>query len=120
MKSNKIIYWLSTSIMCLIFLFSAFLYVFGHDIASVCYAVIGFPTWILYPSALLKVLGVVAILSRKSSLLKEWAYAGFFFCFLLATSSHMAINDGECIPSMVAIVLLFVSYFTKKKTIFHN
>lgn len=101
--------------MCLIFLFSAFLYVFGHDIASVFYAVIGFPTWILYPSALLKVLGVVAILSRKSSLLKEWAYAGFFFDVLFATMAHLAVGDGQHPLSILALVVTIISRIYENK-----
>jgi hypothetical protein len=60
-------------------------------------------------------LGVIAILSKQSKTLKEWAYAGFFFDFLLALSAHLNVGDGEFIPATVAIILLFVSYFLDKK-----
>jgi len=115
MKTTKIIYWISTSLMCLIFLFSAFLYVFGHDIAAGFYKVIGFPIWILYPSALLKVLGVIAVLSKKSNLLKEWAYSGFFFDVLFATMAHLAVGDGQHPLSILALIATVVSRIYENK-----
>ena len=76
---------------------------------------LGFPTYIIYPLAIAKILGLVAIWTKKSETLKEWAYAGFFFNFLLAATAHININDGEFAPALVAMVLLFVSYFFEKK-----
>jgi len=47
--------------------------------------------------------------------LKEWAYAGFFFDFVLAFFAHFMVNDGEFAPALVALVLLFTSYGSWKK-----
>ncbi len=44
---------------------------------------IGFPTYLIIPLMSAKTLGLIAIWSNKSQLLKEWAYSGFFFLFLL-------------------------------------
>ena len=108
---EKIIYWIATGIMCAVFLFSSFMYLTKYDMITQAYQNLGFPTWMIYPSAILKILGVVAILSRKSKLLKEWAYAGFFFDFVLALGAHLTVNDGEFGGALVALVLLFASYF---------
>ncbi|MGB1206262.1 MAG: DoxX family protein [Chitinophagales bacterium] len=78
-------------------------------------AKLGFPTYIIYPLAIAKILGLVAIWTKKSEALKEWAYTGFFFNFVLALTAHININDGEFAPASVAIVLLLVSYFFEKK-----
>jgi hypothetical protein len=75
------------------------------------YADLGFPIWIIYPSAVLKILGVVAILTRKSSFLKEWAYAGFFFDAVLALSAHLIAEDGGGVFAMVALIALVISRF---------
>ena len=40
---------------------------------------LGYPIYLIYPLATAKVLGIIAIITKKSRLLKEWAYAGFFF-----------------------------------------
>jgi len=42
--------------------------------------------------------------------LKEWAYSGFFFAFILAFFAHYMINDGEHMGALMALILLMVSY----------
>jgi DoxX-like family len=114
-KTNKIIYWIATGLLCLMMLGSAGMYIFNHQAVSGIFKTLGFPGYIVYPLAFAKILGVIAILSKQSKTLKEWAYAGFFFDFLLALSAHLNVGDGEFIPATVAIILLFVSYFLDKK-----
>lgn len=41
-----------------------------------------------------KILGVIAILIPGFTLLKEWAYAGFFFLMTGAFISHIVMGDG--------------------------
>lgn len=73
-----------------------------------------YPTYIVIPLAILKVLGVIMILWRKSDWLTDWAYAGFFFDLVLATAAHQ--DAGHSIGlSVIAIPVLFVSYFLGKK-----
>lgn len=76
---------------------------------------LGFPVYIIYSLAIAKMLGVIAILSKKSKFLMECAYAGFFFDFVLTLSAHWVINDGEFFPAFIAIILLIVSYRYDKK-----
>jgi hypothetical protein len=40
-----------------------------------------------------KILGVTAILIPRFPLIKEWAYAGFFFAMTGALISHLAVGD---------------------------
>lgn len=109
MKQNKIIYWIATGIMCLIFTFSAGMYFFNHDVMAGFFTNLGFPTWLVYPLATAKLLGVTAILTKKSAMLKEWAYAGFFFDASLAFTSHNIAQDGGWPLSAIALVALVVS-----------
>lgn len=111
MKIYKIVYWSATIIMCLIFLFSAYYYLFNYNMIAGFYGELGFPTWLIHPSAILKILGVVAILARKSSFLKEWAYAGFFFDAALALSAHLIAEDGGGTFAIVALIGLSISRF---------
>lgn len=114
-KTNRIIYWVATGILSALMLMSAGMYIFDHATVSATFVALGFPAYIIYPLAIAKILGLIAIWTRKSNTLREWAYAGFFFDFLLAAAAHFAIADGEHIPAMAATVLLLVSYIFGKK-----
>lgn len=115
MKRDKIIYWIATGLLCLMMLFSAGMYFFNHEEVVQVFATLGYPAYIVYPLAIAKILGLLAILTKRSQVLKEWAYAGFFFDFVLALAAHLQAGDGEFGGAAVAIVLLFVSYAYDKK-----
>ncbi len=91
------------------------MYIFNHEFVSETFSRLGYPTYLIYPLATAKVLGILAILTRKSKFLRELAYAGFFFNFILAISAHLYVNDGEFISATVALVLLICSYVFGKK-----
>jgi len=55
---------------------------------------LGYPLYFLYILGIWKILGVIAILIPKFSLLKEWAYAGFFFAMSGAAFSRIASGDS--------------------------
>lgn len=115
MKKNKIIYWLATGLLSLMLLLSAGMYVFSHDVVHEEFVKLGFPVYIIYPLAFLKVSAVGVILFSKRDKLKEWAYAGLLFDFVLAFFAHFMIADGEQVGAIIAIILLFVSYLYKNK-----
>jgi hypothetical protein len=60
-----------------------------------------------------KLLGVVALLIPKFPLLKEWAYAGFFFAMSGAVFSHIASGDSvnKIFPALLPLILTVVSWF---------
>jgi hypothetical protein len=60
-----------------------------------------------------KILGVIAILIPKFPLLKEWAYAGFFFAMSGAAISHLAVgqNFTETIPSLILLIATVLSWY---------
>lgn len=109
-KRNKIIYYVSTGLLTAMMLMSAGMYVFNNTEISKEFTNLGFPLWIIYPLATAKILGLIAIWTNKSRMLKEWAYAGFFFNFLLAGGAHIAIGDGKFPGALMALVLLLISY----------
>lgn len=114
-RTNKTIYWISTGLLSLMMLMSVVMYFFSHAEVSETFTKLGYPTYIIYPLAIAKLLGLVAIWTNKIKALKDWAYAGFFFNFILAIAAHIMINDGEHLPAIVALVLLLVSYMYSKK-----
>lgn len=111
----KIAYWLVTGILCLMMLALAGfeIVMFGESAKFV--GELGFPYFIAYVLPITKILGVVAILSGYSKTLKEWAYAGFFFDFVLAALAHYFSGIPSPIPAIVALVLLMASYFLDRE-----
>ena len=76
---------------------------------------LGYPTHLIYPLAIAKILGVVAILTRKSEVLKQFAYAGFLYVAVLGALAHISVNDGDWIPVTLAGIAVVVSYVYEKK-----
>ena len=60
-----------------------------------------------------KIAGVVAILIPKFPLLKEWAYAGFFFVMSGAIFSHLVVGDEavELFAPTFLLILTVVSWY---------
>ncbi|HET6990799.1 MAG TPA: DoxX family protein, partial [Bacteroidia bacterium] len=75
----------------------------------------GYPSYILSILGVWKVLGVIAILVPGFKLLKEWAYAGFFFVMTGAFFSHLAAGDYAIKallgPFMQTIFIILSWYF---------
>lgn len=97
MKNRRlliILYWIFTLLMCGLFLFSAQMYFLKTEMVQGFFNSLGFPAWLVLPLGLAKVLGVMAILSDRSKLLSEWAYAGFLFDVLIATTAHHIAGHG--------------------------
>lgn len=114
-KTLKITYIISTVLISLLMAVgSAGNYIFNHEMVSEIFTGLGFPTYLIYPMAIAKILGVIVLWTKNFSILKEWAYAGFFFNLVLAIIAHVGVNDGEFAPALVGLIILFVSYFSGK------
>ncbi len=110
MNKLKVAYWLSTGIMCAIFLFSAQMYIFNYEMVVGFFKALGFPSWLIYPMATLKILAVLLILSKQSYFLKELAYAGLFFNAVLAFSAHLMAHDSGFQMAALALITLLFSW----------
>jgi hypothetical protein len=117
MKKNKIIFWVATGLLSALVLMSAGMYVFNNAEIQKAFVGFGFPTFIIYPLAFLKLSGVLVITLTEWDTVKEWAYAGFFFNFILALGAHLSIGDGEQTGAIIALVLLITSYVFRKKLV---
>jgi uncharacterized membrane protein len=121
-KRAKFIYWIATIFLAFGMLAGGvqqMLQTGGYvDIAGQ----LGYPLYLLSILGVWKVLGVVALLVPKAPLLKEWAYAGFFFAMSGAVVSHMVMGQPvhEVIPSLVLLIVTLISWYfrpAERKTI---
>jgi DoxX-like protein len=86
---------------------------------------LGYPIYILTILGIWKMLGVIIVLIPKYPLVKEWAYAGFFFIMSGAIFSHIAVSDpfNEMFPSVLLLILTVISWYFRpldRKIIFTN
>lgn len=112
-KVNNIIYWIATGWLALGMLSTGAVQLFKTKDEVDSIAGLGYPVYFLTIIGIWKILGVVAILIPKYPLLKEWAYAGFFFVMSGATISRIASRDpfGEVAPSLLLLILIVVSWY---------
>ena len=111
LKTVKISYYITTGLLTLLMLFSASMYLFTHEMAQQAFTSLGFPVYIIYPLAIAKILGLIAIWTNLSPRLKEWAYAGFAFDTMLAVVAHLSANDGQFAGALVGLLLVLASSF---------
>jgi hypothetical protein len=119
-KTNKIIYWIATLWLGSGMLSTGALQLFKAKAEGALsppgvYGIthLGYPVYFLTILGVWKILGVVALLIPKFPLLKEWAYAGFFFVMSGAVFSHIAVGDPvkEILPSLLLLILTVISWY---------
>lgn len=112
-KRNKIIYWIATIWLALGMLSTGIVQLIQLKEETEMMNRLGYPSYLLSIIGVWKILGVVAVLLPKFPLLKEWAYAGFFFVMSGAILSHFAVGDGakEFFGPALLVVLTFVSWY---------
>jgi hypothetical protein len=113
-KRKKIIYWVSTIWFSLGMLSTGIVQLLRISTEVDFMSKLGYPTYFMVILGIWKILGVVAILLPKLPLLKEWAYAGFFFAMSGAAFSHIATNSlTEIFPSLLLLTLTIVSWYSR-------
>ena len=112
-KRNKIIYWISTLWLALGMLSTAIVQLLKMKEEVTMFNHLGYPIYFLTLLGVWKVLGVIAVLIPRSPILKEWAYAGFFFAMSGAVFSHLATGDDakEFFGPVLLLVLTAVSWY---------
>lgn len=115
-KRNKIIYWIATIWLALGMLSTGLVQLFRAKagqggVDSITH--LGYPVYFLTIMGIWKFLGVITVLIPKFPLLKEWAYAGFFFAMSGAIFSHIALGDSvkEIFPALLLLILTAISWY---------
>lgn len=124
-KRNKIIYWISTAWLSLGMLSTGVVQLLKTKEETDMMTHLGYLGYFLTIIGVWKILGVIAVLIPKFPVLKEWAYAGFFFAMSGAVLSHIALSDpvSEIAPPLLLLVLTVVSWYfrpTDRKMILVN
>ena len=111
---QKIIYWIATGLLSALFLYSAFTYLTNTAVIQGNYQDYEYPSYLVIPMAIAKILAIIFILIRKPKWVMEWAYAGLFFDMALASLVHYGADDIGITLPLSGIIILFISYFFGK------
>ncbi|MBV4356692.1 DoxX family protein [Pinibacter aurantiacus] len=114
MKRDKILYWITTSIIAGLFVFSSYLYLSKAPFLVSTFKFLGFPEFFVTILGVAKLLGGIALLVPISNKVKEWAYAGFTFVLIGAAWTHIATHTPFIMP-LIFLVVLALSYYFKKR-----
>ncbi len=110
MKTTKIIYWVTTSIICL---FASSAIFMNSKMAIEGTTHLGIPRWLGLEVSIGQLIGLVLLsIPAVPARFKEWAYVGFGIMYITATVAHIAVGDpfSNTVMAIVFFGLLLVSY----------
>lgn len=124
-KTNKTMYWIATILLSLGMLSGGVAQILKVQQNMDGIVHLGYPIYLMTLLGVWKVLGVIAILIPKFKLVKEWAYAGFFFAMTGAIVSHIAVGDTffQFLAPLIFAILTIVSWHyrpTERKIILNE
>jgi len=112
MKGRKIAYWVATIIVG-VGLLGALSYLTGNEQVVSGFAKAGYPQHLRIVLGLAKPAAAIVLLIPGVALLKEWAYAGATFTWIMASLSAYVNGEQVWPVPLVLLALLGVSYATR-------
>ena len=127
MRRDKIVYWISTGIVCAVMVFSIINFIFNDHFPfpngkEGAFAHLGLPPYFKIELTVAKILGVLALsIPNVPRKIKEFAYFGFAITLVSASIAHFSRGDARLsvlfvIDPLIFLVILIVSYSYFQKT----
>ena len=126
-RRDKIVYWISTGIVCAVMVFSIINFIFNDHFPfpngkEGAFAHLGLPRYFKIELTVAKILGVLALsIPNVPRKIKEFAYFGFAITLVSASIAHFSRGDARLsvlfvIDPLIFLVILIVSYSYFQKT----
>ncbi len=116
MKATKIIYWVTTGIICL---FSLGAIQMNSQMAIDGANHLNIPRYLALEASIGQLIGLILlIVPAIPKRFKEWAYVGYGIMYLTAFNAHLSVGDPIVpygIMSMLFFVILLTSYISFHK-----
>jgi hypothetical protein len=109
---KKFAYWGTTG-LCALSLIMAVTYLTGGKEVAEGFTKVGYPQHVRVFLGIAKPLAGIVLLLPGFARLKEWAYAGATFAWIMATIANKAAGQAEWFLPPILIALLIVSYVTR-------
>lgn len=103
------VYWVATLIMFAIMLLAIIGYQANYARFSTFFVAFGYPVYIIYPLAYLKLTALVVIATNYYGNLKDIAYGAYFVNMGFATAAHLGAGDTpvHCYVGFIAIIISY-------------
>ena len=114
-KGRTVTYWIITSLLVLGMLSGGVSQLLRLKANTDGIIHLGYPVYMLTILGTWKIAGVLVLLLPGFTLLKEWAYAGFFFLMTGAVISHLVSGDGfsGVIFQVIFVILIVLSWYLR-------
>jgi len=108
------IYWISTTLLALLYLASAITYVVKTEWVRQTILGFGYPAYLVEVLTVVKILAVAVVLSRFSVALSDLAYAGILFHLVLSAMAHIGVRKPlGALPALLGLIFLVTSFATQ-------
>lgn len=109
-KVKKIVYWLATGIVLFLLGFAAITYHVMHDAQAGYFEAFGYPTYLVYPLAWLKIVAFVVIVTHRYNDLRDMVYAAYFINMVMALTGHAVFGDffGHAVAGLIALPISYL------------
>ena len=114
-KRRRVIYWITTIWLALGMASTGIVQIIQPEEQMAAMRRLGYPDYFFLLLGIWKIIGIVVILIPKTPILKEWAYAGFFFTVSGAVLAHALHGDGaaEFIAPVLLMALTIASWYLR-------
>ena len=112
---DLLIYRIVTGLFSFMLLAGAITYFVKFDMVAEMFTSLGVSTTVIYPLAIAKILGIIAIWFIKNPLIKNLAYLGFAIDLVCAIIAHLNAGDGGAFGPAIPLALLAISYWYFRK-----
>lgn len=112
--AEKIIYWGATLIMFALMMLAIVNYHLQYETMSGFFTAFGYPIYIVYPLAYLKLAALLAIATNIFRNLKDIAYGAYFLNMAAATYAHLAAGDNP-VHAYVGLIVIPISYMLSNR-----
>lgn len=114
-KRDLIFYRVSTALFSFMLAAGGISYIVKYDEVVTTFEGLGYPEDLVYPLAIAKLLGVIALWLIKNPIIRQLAYLGFLINLVMAIIAHVQAGDGDAFGPVIPLVLLAISYFYYRK-----
>jgi len=108
-KLKIVVFWIATAYVLSLLGFSAWVYHAKHELISDYFTTLGYPTYLVYPLASLKLLTIVIIITHRYNDLRDMAYAAYFINMVMALVGHVVQGDSY-LHAVLGGSCLIISY----------
>jgi hypothetical protein len=111
-RAKIVAYWVTTLLGPASFVIGGILFLSRAAQPMEQLTLLGYPPYLLYILGVWKILGAITVVVPGVPLLKEWAYAGFFFELTGAAASHALAGQaaGQIAQPLVFLALVIASW----------